>query len=255
MEPFLYNGNMPPRYRYPAGISLAILRDFASGRKRSFAQDSIALARGIRELRVVGAPPSDPAGRLFLVNHYSRPGFRAWWIVIALVSLVRADMHWTMTSAWTYPDFLQSHFLTPITQWMLARIARLYGFTLMPPMPPRAEDAPRRADSVRRVIRLARGGRPAIGLAPEGMDSPDGALMQPPAGVGRFIAHLAEAGYTLLPVGVYEEDDALCVRFGGPFTLPPGRSTIAVEKDRECSTFVMCRIGELLPERLRGIYN
>jgi hypothetical protein len=246
---------MPPRYRYPARVTLAILRDLVLEKRRSFAQDSIELSRGIRALQVIGSPPADRSGCLFLVNHYSRPGFRAWWIVIAIVAIIKTEMHWTMTSAWTYPDFLRAHLVTPLTQWVLARIAHIYGFTSMPPMPPRAADAPRRAEAVRRVLRLARAGRPAIGLAPEGMDSPDGALIQPPPGAGRFIAHLAEAEYTLIPVGVYEESGALCVRFGGSFMIPAGRSITAMDKDRECSTFVMRRIGELLPKRLRGIYN
>jgi hypothetical protein len=131
----------------------------------------------------------------------------------------------------------------------------MYGFTLMPPMPPRPQDTARRAEAVRRVVRLAKAGVPAVGLAPEGMDSPDGKLMRPPPGAGRLVAHIAGAGYTLLPVGVYEEGDAFCLRFGEPFALPETATGSTDAIDREVSTRVMQSIAALLPERLRGAFS
>ncbi len=159
-------------------------------------------------------------------------------------------MHWPMTSAWTYPDALRARLVTPLTEWVLARFARMYGFTLMPPMPPREGDTEARAASVRRMLHLARKEKPSIGMAPEGMDSPDGRLMRPPSGAGRFIALLADAGYTPVPVGAYEERDAFCLRFGKPFALPPAAARNPDGRDREIRSLVMEKIGELLPERL-----
>ncbi|MBN1439985.1 MAG: hypothetical protein JW929_11305 [Anaerolineales bacterium] len=175
-----------------------------------------------------------------------------------------------MTAAWTFPDPLRSRLLTPLSRWALARIARMYGFTLMPPMPPRPEDAGARADSVRRILRLARRSRPDIALAPEGMDSPDGRLKPPPSGAGRFIAHLAALGYTPVPVGAYETDGAFCLRFGEPFRLPqtdavfktgsvfaPSGERVsgfreAEDRDRETDRIVMEKIAELLPPNLQS---
>jgi hypothetical protein len=257
---------MPPRYRYPARITFSILRDFLLGRKRSFARDAGRLSDGINRLQIWGDIPKDPNPFLFLINHYSRPGFRAWWISIALVSAVGSplrepalgrqaggggrEIHWPMTSAWTYPDRIRSRLITPFSGWVLARFARMYGFTLMPPMPPREADVASRAASVRRILRLASLKKPSIAMAPEGMDSPDGRLMQPPSGAGRFIALLAGMGYTLAPVGAFESGDALHVRFGKPFRLPHSDSRDSGVRDRETVRIVMHAIAELLPEEL-----
>jgi hypothetical protein len=244
---------MPPRYRYPARVTLSIFRDLLLGRKRSFVKDAERLREGIQRLQISGEIPVGPTPFLFLVNHYSRPGFRAWWISIALSSAVSRDMHWPMTSAWTYPDPLRSRLITPLTEWVLARAARMYSFTLMPPMPPHPKDAAARADSVRRILRLAHRDHPAIGIAPEGMDSPDGRLMQPPAGAGRFIAHLADAGYTLVPVGAFEEGEAFVLRFGKPFSLKTEavmKTASVSARDQETIRIVMEKIGELLPDKL-----
>jgi hypothetical protein len=246
---------VPPNYRYPANVTLSIVRDLFLGRRRSFARDAAELAKGIRRLRIIGTIPPDADPLLFLINHYSRPGFQAWWMAIGLESAVGREMHWSMTSAWTFPDPLRSRLITPLTEWMLARVARMYGFTLMPPMPPRPQDAARRANSVRRILRAARVSRPPMAMAPEGMDSPDGRLMQPPPGAGRFIAHLADAGYTLVPVGAYEEEDGFSLNFGSAFRLPSSAPPDADARDRETVKIVMRSIAALLPESLRGIYS
>ncbi|MBN2084731.1 MAG: hypothetical protein JW748_05860 [Anaerolineales bacterium] len=241
---------MSPRYRYPAPVTLSILRDFLLGRNRSFAADAVRLSKGIQRLEVSGPIPDGPGPYLFLVNHFSRPGFQAWWIDIALGAACRRELHWPMTSAWTYPDALRARLITPLTERALARAARMYGFTLMPPMPPREEDVEARAASVRRILRLARRERPSIGMAPEGMDSPGGRLMQPPSGVGRFVGHLAGAGYTLIPAGLYETEDACRLRFGAAFTLPRKITADPEARDRETGKIVMEKIAGLLPERL-----
>jgi len=246
---------VPPNYRYPANGTLSIVCDLLLGRRRSFVRDAAELAKGIRRFRIIGTIPPDTNPLLFLINHYSRPGFQAWWIAIGLESAVGREMHWSMTSAWTFPDPLRSRLITPLTEWTLARVARMYGFTLMPPMPPRPQDAARRADSVRRILRAARVSRPPMAMAPEGMDSPDGRLMRPPPGAGRFIAHLADAGYTLVPVGAYEDDDGFSLKFGSAFRLPTFTPPDPQVRERETVRIVMRSIAALLPDSLRGIYS
>ncbi len=241
---------MPPRYRYPARITLSILRDFILGGKRFFPADAARLRDGISRLEISGDPPRGEGPYLFLVNHYSRPGFQAWWIAIALTAASGRDLHWPMTSAWTFPDPLRARLITPLSEWALARAARMYSFTLMPPMPPRRQDVRARADAVRRMLRLARREKPSIGMAPEGMDSPDGRLMPAPPGAGRFIGHLAGTGYTLIPVGFFESGDACRLRFGAPFDLPQNLPANPDARDREAGRIVIGKIAELLPEDL-----
>jgi hypothetical protein len=253
---------VPPSYRYPRPVTFSILRDLLLGRRRSFLRDSAQLAKGISRLRVLGEIPPEENSLLFLINHYSRQapalrgqGFQAWWSAIALESTVERELHWPMTSAWTFPDPLRSRLITPLTEWALARAARMYGFTLMPPMPPRARDVVQRADSVRRILRAASAARPPMAMAPEGMDSPDGRLMRPPAGAGRFLALLIDAGYTLVPVGVFEEKDAFCLNFGRPFLPTQAVGRDPEPRDRTVADAVMVSIAALLPESLRGIYS
>ena len=241
---------MPLSYRYPARITFSILRDFLLGKKRFFTEDSARLKEGISRLEVSGDPPSGEGAYLFLVNHYSRPGFQAWWIAITLTAASGRALHWPMTSAWTFPDPFRASLITPVTEWALTRVARMYSFTLMPPMPPRVKDVEARADSVRRILRITRSEKPSIGMAPEGMDSPDGRLMQPPPGAGRFIGHLAGAGYTLIPVGFFESGEACRLRFGAPFELPRNLPADPDIRDREAGKIVMEKIAELLPKDL-----
>jgi 1-acyl-sn-glycerol-3-phosphate acyltransferase len=261
---------MRPHYRHPFRITVSILGSFLLGRRRSLAADAPLLMRGVDRFSVRGSVPAGGGPYLFLINHYSAPGFKAWWLAIALTAaaerepapVVRPGLHWSMTSAWIYPDPLRARLLTPVTEWVLARLARLYGFTLMPPMPPRPQDALARAAAVRRILRLARASRPDIALAPEGMDSPDGRLMQPPPGAGRFMAHISSSGYTLVPVGAFEEGDTFVIRFGEPFTLDQAEAvrhptmhlagTASAFRDRETGKIVMEKIAELLPPNLHS---
>jgi hypothetical protein len=74
------------------------------------------------------------------INHYARPGFHAWWLALALSAVVPTDVHWIMTAAWTYSDGFRARTVTPLSRWLFGRIAQVYGFTSMPPMPPDPKD-------------------------------------------------------------------------------------------------------------------
>jgi 1-acyl-sn-glycerol-3-phosphate acyltransferase len=189
---------------------------------------------------------------LVACNHYSRPGFAAWWLALAISAAVAArrapdadpEIHWVMTAAWTFPESGWRHrLLTPLTRWAFRRVAQVYGFVPMPPMPPDPREAEARARAVLRTVRLARrmaqeGGM--IGLAPEGMDTPGG-MGEPPAGAGRFVALLMEAGLPVLPVGVTEAEGRLRASFGPVFMpeVPPDRA----EQDRAVTEQVMDAIA------------
>jgi hypothetical protein len=187
-------------------------------------------------------------------NHYYRPGFNAWWMALAIAALVPLEMHWVMTGELTFPGKWYAPLGKAGSRWLLKRLAGVYGFTAMPPMPPRPQDVEARARAVRAVLSYVKDHPDAIlGLAPEGGDNvPTGALAQPAPGAGRFISLLVSRGFGIAPAGVYEGDGALCLRFGEAYNLevPPGLS--ANDKDVLVARMVMERIAVLLPARLRG---
>ncbi len=250
---------MSPRYRLPAGVVGPAALAALTGGRRSFRADALACVAGLRPpLRVVGPAHIPEAGpRLIVVNHYAHPGFRAWWIALAVSALVPADIHWIMTEAWTFPNRPGARrALRPASRWLLRRLARVYAFTPMPPMPPEPGDVAARAVAVRRVLTLARRTpRPLIGLAPEGRDFPGGVLGAPPPGVGRFMLQLAGLGLEVTPAAVYEAEGALCAAFGPRFRLAVDADQAAESRDRAASAQVMRAIAALLPAALRGEFG
>lgn len=248
----------PLTWRIAGGIAWTAL---ARGR-RSFVRDA---RRAVAALRpppeVLGGehvPPTGPC--LVACNHYSRPGFQAWWLAFAITAAVadrrarpeQANFAWVMTAAWRFERSRWRHrVLTPTSRWVFAQIARAYGFVTMPPMPPAPEEMQERAVAVLRTLRLARqlarsGG--ILGLAPEGRDVPVG-LAEPPPGAGAFIALLVEIGMPVLPAAVSEVGGRLRVAFGPPFTptIPGDRAA----RDGAVAAQVMDAIARLLPETPR----
>lgn len=220
-----------------------------------FRADALACLRGHEPgLTVEGRehiPGQGPV--LLVVNHFHRPGFWAWWLSIGLSALVPADVHWVITAELTYPDLPRAWSISPLSRWTLARAARHYGFTIMPAMPPRPGQEAQRAAAVRQVLAYARNTpRPVVGLAPEGGDSSDGSLRWPPAGVGRFMLHLAAMGLEIVPVAAFEAAGQLCFRFGPTFRLPQAITAGSQAQDRGAAEQVMRAIAALLPARLRG---
>jgi 1-acyl-sn-glycerol-3-phosphate acyltransferase len=224
-----------------------------------FRGDAAACLRAGRPaLAVAGQEFIPAAGPVVLVlNHYHRAGFWAWWLTIGLSAIVPADIHWIITAELTSAGGLRGWTISPLSRWVLARVARQYGFTTMPPMPPRPGEATGRAQAVRAVLAYARHAPcPMVGLAPEGADSSDGSLRRPPAGAGRFLLHLAAAGLAIAPVAAYEADGALCFRFGPHFNLAcgDGADTRPEAQDLWAAERVMRAVAALLPVELRGDY-
>lgn len=264
------------RYPLPVGIAIRLAVAGLSGQRRSFSQDARACVRALDPpVQVMGKEHLPGEGpRLLLTNHYSRPGFPAWWIALAVTATGAAgvtpaattlappdEVHWVITAAWTFPGRRGRRLLMPLSRWVIRKISRVYGFTPMPPMPPAPEETAARARAVREVLRCARDRRASIGLAPEGRDDPGGVLQMPPPGAGRFLLHLAGLGLAFTPVGVFEAPESdgrswgLCVRFGPAFCLevPPGLPAGA--RDAYASRLVMGRLAAVLPEALRGEFG
>ena len=249
---------MAPEYPLPPSKLLSLAVSALLGRRRSFRQDARDLvARLTPPLQVYGReniPEKGPC--LFTFNHYFRPGFGVWWVALAISSLAPEEIHWAMASAWTYPPGWRDRLVTPATRWAFRQVARAYGFTNMPPMPPRPHQVAERAGAVREIMAYARRApRPLVGLAPEGGDQPGGLLYMPPAGAGRFILHLAGLGLEIAPVGAYEADGGLCLCFGPQYPLLAPGGLSADERDLAASRIVMGHIAELLPAALRGAFS
>ncbi len=247
-----------PRYAYPLHLIPGFLPGILFGRRRSFRADALACLGGLKPpLQVFGEeniPRSGPC--LFTPNHYHRPGFGAWWITLAIAARVPQEIHWTMTSELTSPGRWYGFLGRPASRWLLARLAGMYGFTSMPPMPPREEDVARRAAAVREVLAFTRRHSSAmLGLAPEGGDAPGGLLAWPPPGAGRFLLLLAGQGFPFVPVGCWEQEGRLCLRFGPAYPLQLPRGLAPGRRDRQAGEIVMRAIARQLPESLRGEFN
>lgn len=250
--------NQAPRYPITWRVAGGLAWTALTRGRRSFVRDARRAVAGLRPpLEVVSGEHVPPTGPLLVAcNHYSRPGFQAWWVAFAITAAIaerRArrdteEVAWVMTAAWRFEGSRWRHrVLTPASRWAFAQVGRVYGFVTMPPMPPAPEEMHERAAAVLRTVRLARrlaktGG--VLGLAPEGRDVPVG-LAEPPPGAGGFIALLVETGMTVLPAAVSEPGGRLRVRFGPAFvpTIPADRA----ERDRAVSAQVMAAIARLLP--------
>jgi hypothetical protein len=228
------------------------------GGRRPFRQDGMACVDRLQPpLHVFGDENIPSAGPgLILHNHYYRPGFNAWWMALALAAAVPQEIHFVMTGELTFPGKWYAPAGMAGSRWLLRRISQVYGFTTMPPIPPRPQDVQARALSVRRTLEYGQNHPESLlSLAPEGGDQPGGVLNWPPAGTGRFMALLTSAGRPVTPVGVYEEEGRLCLHFGKSFRLELPTRLPAPEKDRQAAEIAMSAIAAQLPERLRGEFN
>ncbi len=250
----------PPRYRVPVSVTWGLIRDAVAGHRRSFAGDARTAVRALRPAPLVIGTETIPATGACLVvcNHYTRAGLGAWWIALTVAAAIAdrrepgapRDVHWVTTAAWRYPrgDW-RRRIVTPATRWAFARVASVYDFVTMPPMPPDPDEVEARAIAILRTLRLAQrlvteGG--LLGLVPEGRDTPS-LLGEPPAGAGSFIALLVETGMPVLPVGLAEHAGRLHLSFGALFVpeIPHRRAL----RDRVVIDQVLDAIAAQLPSR------
>ncbi|MBA4380759.1 MAG: hypothetical protein C0393_08830 [Anaerolinea sp.] len=247
-----------PRYTYPPLGVLGLSFNVFFGGHRSFQADGKRCVERLNPpLRVYGGeniPQSGPC--LITFNHYYRPGFHAWWLALGIASVVPVEMHWIMTGELTFPGRWYAPLGRPISRWLLKRASQVYGFTTMPPMPPRPRDVEARARAVREVLSHIKEHPHAIlGLAPEGGDNPGGGLSWPASGAGRFGLLLASRGLRFVPLGAFEAEGEFCLSFGPAYGLsvPPGLSS--EEKDRQAAKIIMQNIARQLPAHLRGEFG
>jgi hypothetical protein len=239
---------MPQHYPFPWRIALPLFWDILRLKERNFQSDAQTcinlLSPPLKILNRENIPLQGPA--LLVTNHYARPGFQAWWIALAISASLPVEIHWMMTNAWNYLGPL-----TSLSRWVLTRLSHVYGFTAAPAMPPQPKETEARAQAVRRVLKIAHLPGAVVAFAPEGRDQPSGVLGPFPPGAGRFIEHIAQFCQPIIPIGIYEEADALCLRFGIPFNLPKAVHASAEERDQWIGQQVRTAIAELLPAHLQ----
>lgn len=244
-----------PSYSYPRGLFASVALDTILLRRRNFHQDAKACIENLHPpLKVLGEENIPQRGPCVLtVNHYHRDGFRAECLALAIAATIPVDMHWIMTGEWTYPGRWYAPIGMVLSRFILHRAAQVYGFTSMPPMPPRLKDVAERAASVREVLEFVKhANEPILGLAPEGYDPPSGVLSHPASGAGRFGLLLSNAGLRFVPVGAYEEDGTFTVNYGEAYELKVERGLSSEEKDARAARIIMEHIAQLLPSHLRG---
>ena len=244
---------MTPRYRFPTEMLLRLALSWLLLRPRRFRADALACISALSPAPRVDGHEYIPVsgGYVLAFNHYYRPAFGTWWLVMALAAALPGDAHLVMTGELTrwFPPFGRA-----FSRFALPRLARVYGFTSMPHMPPHPQEVVARARSVRQILGyVEKAENPILMFAPEGRDNiPSGALMWPPSGAGRFLALMAGKGLSILPAAGWEQDRELRIRFGPAYLLEIPKKCSNDEKDRLASQRVMRSIAELLPENLRG---
>ncbi len=258
-------------YSIPFEFILRVSLSALFGHKRSFREDALKLASRFNPpIQVIGEQ-NIPGQENYIItaNHFARPAFNAWWIALAISAAVEQDIHWIMPGAWAVDGKWHSAGQRLLTRWAFSRLAKIYGFSITPPVAARPGDETMRAESVQKVFVQARDKQlTAIGYLPEGRDFAGGRLGWPPYGTGRFVHHLNQMGYRILPVGIYEENGQLQIHFGVPYDLGEFHSHSSGEVDpitfrlltqRQIDMLltrtVMRRIAILLPERQRGEFD
>lgn len=246
-----------PKYGYPRGVVVGLAFCTIFGLRRSFRKDAIRCIGGLKpSLQVFGEeniPKDGPC--VITVNHYHRPGFGAEWLALGISALAPREIHWVMSAEWTAPGEWYEPFKAWYSRLLLKHVSRVYGFTSMPPMPPRPKDVQARARSVRQVLEYARQHPDfMLGLAPEGANQAGGGLSMPAPGAGRFALLLAGLGAAFAPVGAFEEEGAFCLHFGPAYRLEVPPNLSADKKDKAAAEIIMKNIAVLLPVCLGGIF-
>ncbi|MEI7849461.1 MAG: hypothetical protein WCK35_26925 [Chloroflexota bacterium] len=250
---------MFPPYRLPPRLLISICLSWCGLRRRSFQEDAQQAIASLQVAPVILGREHFPSSAcLVTFNHYQRGGFGIQWLVIAIAAalpvVAAGRLHAIMTAEFTYPGQWFGVLGRPLSRLVLGRLAHIYGFSCMPPMPPRARDVAARAQAVNNVLtwldsmQTIQSAPAWLLLAPEGADQPDDRLGVPPAGVGRFIALLAQRGLCILPAAAWEQAGVLHVRFGPTYQLNLPPNLPRAELDQAISVLVMQKIADQLPE-------
>ncbi|MCG3141566.1 MAG: hypothetical protein HDKAJFGB_02861 [Anaerolineae bacterium] len=205
-----------------------------------------------------------PAATPFILvfNHYATPRLAAWWGPLTAFDVIHARrahepraLQFVMAQEWIYASRAGRALKQPFTRRLFARLARVYGLITVAPVADGGYQRGQAVVGVRRAVALTRREPPALlALAPEGQAGPDATLCEPPPGAGIFLLMLTRGKIPLLPLGIYEQNNALTLRFGEPFDLADDAASTRAARDRAAATRVMQTLAALVPPELRALY-
>ena len=246
----------PPNYEFPRLPLAGFALDLLLGQRRSFLKDSQTVMAANPYRRQAQGPENVPSEGPFVLvtNHYARRGLRTYHCAMFITTVIAErrplspNIRWIITSEWYGYRIGPIPIPVWLIRWVFRRVGKVYGLMVMPRQASRAVG---RAAVLRRVARIAQ--RESIGVTPEAGGS--GILREPLEGSGLFLQALSERGLPLVPTGIWEEDEALIVRFGEPLALSVAREGSRQEQDRRARAQVMVAVGRLLPPAYWGHYR
>jgi hypothetical protein len=234
-----------PRYPFPWKLGTVLARDLPRG-SRSLTDDSRTMIDALSPpplvYEVEHMPTNGPC--LIVANHYERRGLWIAWpgAVISLEvgrrRLADPGVHWLVTGGIRLMQPWNRGPEIPGSRALFRAVARIYGMTALP-----LDGAGERAAALRSWLACIRSDS-VVGLFPEGLRGSSAGLVAPDPEFGRLCAVVRALHCPVLPVGIYENQDRLHIRFGEPFNLPC----------KSPEQYVMASIAQLLPLHLRGPY-
>lgn len=250
-----------PAYDLPPVMMIKAIWAFIRRRQRSVWNDATTLVEQQSlapvYLDIENLPERGPF--VLIPNHYERKD-AVWvgWGAIAMtaeIARVRSraavsKLHWVMTDTWADCFIGPFHVAPKYLGWVLKGFGDVYGIIRMPAhdLPNHDLQRPRSASALHEIFdTLDRGECIAVHPEAGGFET----LIQPPRGAGRVLACFDRRHVPIVPVGVYEENGHLTIRFGQP--LAPG-SFLGLS-DQDAADTAMLAIAELVPERTRGVYT
>lgn len=247
-------------YVMPRCILFGVIWAFLRRKRRSVWDDTLRAQDTLRHKPIVRGmqhvPQDGPV--VFLPNHYERKD-KVWvgWGAIGLTSALARerdtlrlrDLHWVMTDTWADCYFGPIH-LNPIyLGWILKGFGDVYGIIRMPAhdLPNHKDQRGRSASALRDLLGHLDQGE-CIAFHPEAGGFEE--LIVPPAGAGRLLAAINRRGVTMIPVGVFEEDDRLVINIGTPFASGDFQD----KSDEDAAAVAMHAIADLVPAHTRGAF-
>ena len=211
------------RYQVPWTLVFGLGPQIRRGERTSVDEFTAAIVRRFPlppEFRGLQNLPENPRFVL-AANHYQRKGL---WILHTAAALTRPiaerygpaasdpiapPVRWMVTANWPPVKFGPLHFPSP-GDWLLPKVAHtLWCY----PVSFAGANPVYTARSLRRILRDLPSMHCPLGIFPEGAAAIAGKLQPPLPGVGRLLAHLAKAGWPVLPAHV-SEAEGLVVKFG-----------------------------------------